>query len=109
MLEVNMISAVSCKDFGFILRILGYLFGLLQWVIPILLIILITVDLFKIVTGSADEKAKKEGMNRIVKRIIYAVIIFLIPIMVKMIFGVVGRAHVNDATSWVSCFNAYFK
>lgn len=104
-----MILDVSCNDLGFILRIIGYLFKICQWIIPLLLIALIVFDLFKTMTGSLDDKAKSEAISRIGKRFVYAIIVFLIPVLVKMIFSTIGRANVSNTTSWVSCFNTYFK
>ena len=71
-----MILNVSCNDFGFILNILGYVFGVLQWVIPILLIVLITVDVVKSMLAS-DEKKTKEAISKAGKRFMYAIIGFL--------------------------------
>ena len=105
---------VSCSNFAFILRILGYLFNLVQWAIPIFLIALITYDLFKAFI-SGDEKQKQEAMGRIGKRLLYALILFLIPILVKFVFRAVDKASPkgygtdNSAINWVSCFNQYFK
>ena len=105
---------VSCDSFDFILRIAGYLFGALQWVIPFILIAFITYDIVMAFI-SADEKKTKEALGRSAKRLIYAVILFLLPMLIKLIFGVVDRANVkgyggndNSAKSWISCFNEYF-
>lgn len=110
----NMIVEVTCSNLGFILRMVNYLFKIMQWVIPILLIVLVTIDFLKVMAGSADEKAKNEAMARVGKRIVYAVIIFLVPILVKLIFRVIGNARIggysgaSSPNSWVSCFNQYF-
>ena len=108
-----MILEVSCRNFAFILRILGYLLFLMQWVIPIVLIVLIIIDMAKIMIN-ADDKQKKEGVDRAVKRIIYALIIFFVPMLVKLIFKTINNYSIKDvgggkvsANSWVSCFNDY--
>ena len=109
-----MILAVSCDDFAFILRILGYLFNLFQWVVPILLIAFITFDVLRAMIGG-DEKKSKEAISKAAKRFMYAVIIFFIPILVRLVFRVIDSVHIsgyggndNSATSWISCFNNYF-
>lgn len=99
-----MIISINCNSLDFLLKIVATLFKTVQWVIPIIIIFLITIDVFKVVVGNADEKAKQEAGSRIVKRIIYALLAFLVPMLVKMIFNVIG----NDANSWISCFNRYF-
>ena len=103
-----------CDDFDFILRIAAYLFKLLQFVVPIVLILLITFDMAKIMING-DEKAKKDGMGKAAKRLIYAVIIFLVPIIIKFTFKIIGDSRPVDingnkvsTTDWISCFNKYF-
>ena len=103
-----MILDVTCGDFGFILRILGWIFNLLQWVIPVVLILLITIDIAKAMI-SGDEKKSKEASGKAGKRILYAVLLFLVPILVKFVFRTIGNnTNVSDTTSWIGCFNEYF-
>ena len=109
-----MILAVSCDNLKFILRIAAYLLKVIQWVIPILLILLITFDFFKAIIGG-DEKKSKEALTKVGKRLLYAVILFLIPMLVKMIFREVGKVNSSgfggevSPTSWVDCFNQVLK
>lgn len=104
---------VSCNNFAFVLKIAGFLFKLIQWAVPITLILFCTLDLFKAFT-SADEKAKKDAGSKIVKRLIYAIVIFLVPVLLRIIFRALGSAAPkgygtdNSTTSWVDCFNQYF-
>ena len=104
---------VSCSNFDFILKIAGFLFKLIQWAVPAVLILFCTIDLFKAFT-SADDKAKKDAGSKIVKRIIYALIIFLVPILLRIVFKALGSAAPqgygteNSPTSWIDCFNQYF-
>lgn len=102
-----------CNSFAFLLRIVSYLFSVLQWVIPIILIVLIVIDLSKALINP-DEKTKKDAVSKAVKRVIYAVIIFFIPLLVKLIFRFIGDAkprNLNgnvESVDLVSCFNEYF-
>lgn len=104
---------VECSNFAFVLKIFGYLFRLIQWAVPIVLILFCTIDLFK-VFASADEKAKKDLGNKIAKRLIYAIIIFLVPVLAKIIFRALGSAAPagygtdNSPTRWIDCLNQYF-
>ena len=100
----------DCSNLNFILRIVAYLFKIIQWIIPILLIILVTVDFLKGMIGG-DEKKSKEALSKAGKRLLYAVILFLVPLLVRFIFREI--AHVSpagfggetSATSWIDCFN----
>ena len=45
----------------------------------------------------------------------YAIIIFFIPVLAKILFKAIDDAHIsgyggsdNSAISWTSCFNQYF-
>ena len=95
-----------------ILTILGLVkwgVNLVCWVTPVILIILSTVDVAKIVTaGNLDEKMKKEVGNKLITRIIYAVVIFMIPIIVSFIFRILPKSvqestNAGDA-SWWECW-----
>ena len=103
-----MILDVSCNDLGFILKIVSYLFNLLQWIIPIVLILLITIDIAGAIVAG-DEKKTKDATTKAGKRLIYAVILFLIPLLVKFVFRAIGtNTNISGTTNWISCFNEYF-
>ena len=79
-----------------ILSLIKLFVNLICWVVPIVIIILTTFDVAKIVTaGNLDDKLKKEVTGKITSRLIYAVIIFLIPMIVTLLFTVLGK---NNAT-----------
>lgn len=59
--------------------------------IPIVLIFLGMLDLGKAVMAN-DEKVMKEAQGRLIKRFIYAIIIFLLVAIVQMIFSMIGNA-----------------
>ena len=67
----------ACSDLGFIFGITAYVLSIMRYAVPIVLIIFVTIDVAKLVINP-DEKNKKDNMNRIGKRLLYAVIIFLI-------------------------------
>ena len=67
------------------------LFPLFQIGIPIVLIIYGTIDLGKAVIAS-DEKEIKAAQSRLIKRFIYAAMVFL--------------GGEGDTTSWKSCWRA---
>lgn len=77
--------------------------------IPIVLIFFGMIDLGKAVMGS-DEKAMKESQSRLIKRFIYALLVFIIVSLVQVVFNFVAKADsenetgVGGAMSCVSCF-----
>ena len=104
---------IACSKYGFILKIISYIFGILQIAAPIALILFTIFDLVKAFV-SADEKAKSQATGKVVKRIIYVIILFLIPLLVKIIFKAIGNIGIsgygteNSPTNWIDCFNQYF-
>ncbi len=71
----------------------------LQILVPVALIVWGTLDLGKSVIAG-DEKKIKENQGRFVKRVVAAVIVFLIPWIVGLIMGTVG------GDEWKQCWNA---
>lgn len=104
---------MGCENFAFVFRIVGYLFGILKFVVPMIIIVVVTFDIVKAMI-SKDEKDVKEATSKAVKRIIYAIIIFLVPIIIKYAFRTIANftkndSGINDSTSWVACFDEFFK
>lgn len=101
-------DVIACEDIGFIVRILAKLVKLLQFLIPILLIVLVMFDLFKVVTSQADDKAKKDASNKIVQRVIYAIIIFLVPTIINFLLASIIPKTNGNYPDWYSCWNRYY-
>lgn len=86
------------------------LFPLVQIIIPIGLIIYGTIDLGKAVIAS-DEKEVKSAQSRLIKRVIYAIVIFLVPALVTLVMNIVAIGadpNETDTTSWASCWNSVY-
>ena len=98
----------NCRGFGFIVRIIkNGLFPILQIGIPIILIVLGTLDLGKSVISS-DDKAVKEAQSKLIKRCIYAILVFFIVTLVNLVFSMVGTIAGDDAPglqSWSACWS----
>ena len=73
----------------------------LQLVVPIGLIIMGTIDMAKAVIAG-DEKKMKEAQKPFIKRIIAAVIVFLIPKIVNMVLSFVTTGN----SDWIDCWNS---
>ena len=78
------------SDVQTILGLVNTILNLIRWVIPIILIVMVTMDIAKIViTSNNDEKEVKAATKKFTTRIIYAVVIFLIPTIIRAIFGLI--------------------
>ncbi len=104
-----------CDDAKFILGPIAQIVIILRWAIPVLLILLVIWDLIKVVAGQVDEKAKKDAFSKIVKRVIYALIVFMVPAIVNFILLQIepitedptGAVNTNS-TSYLRCWNKYY-
>ena len=103
-----------CQDASIILKTVVAVVKIVRWVVPILLIVLITFDLVKAMTGNIDDKEKKEAFSKMVKRIIYALIVFLVPTLINFIFLQIApvakdtSGHSGTSTSYLQCWNYYY-
>jgi len=87
-----------CNGLGPIIGLLKNLVTLLQWAIPIGLIIFGMLDLGKaVIAGKEDEMKKAQGT--LIKRVIYAIAVFLVVTIVTFAMGLVG------STDWKDCWN----
>ena len=97
-----------CRGFGFIVRIIkNGVFPVLQIGIPIILIVLGTLDLAKAVISS-DDKAVKEAQSKLIKRCIYAILVFFIVTLINLVFTMVGNIAGDSApglTQWSQCWS----
>lgn len=85
------------------------------WIgIPIILILMGTIDLGKAVISS-DDKEIKASTGRLVKRIVYAVIIFFMVTIVSLVMSLITKSgdadminptEENGEYSWRDCWNA---
>lgn len=101
---VNVESA--CYGFDFLIRIIkDGIFPIVQVVIPIILIVLCTFDLGRAVIGS-DDKENKKLFKRILRRLVFAILIFFIVTVINLIFTMVGNITENeDLIRWSQCWN----
>ena len=67
------LSNVTCSDIGFIVNILKWLIKIIQYGIPIILMVLVVFDLVKIVTAGTEDQAKK-STTTILQIIVLAVV-----------------------------------
>lgn len=96
----------NCYGFDAIVRVIKEgVFPIIQIVIPIILVVLCTLDLGRAVIGS-DDKENKKILKRIVRRLVYAILIFFIVTVINLIFTMVGNITENeDLIRWSQCWN----
>lgn len=94
-----------CEDLAPLIRILKAVVNLIKWGIPIILIIFGMIDLGKaVMAGKEDEMKKFQGA--LIKRVIYAVAIFLVVFIVQLVMNIVSDAGANDSQeSWHDCWS----
>lgn len=91
-----------------VIGVVKTVFTIIQIAIPIVLIVYCTIDMFKAIT-SGDEKKTKEAWKTAGRRLIYAIIAFLIPWLVSLVFSFAGSI-INDteAQGELSNFQTFF-
>lgn len=93
-----------------IVKFVKGIFKLIQFVIPIGLIIMGSIDLGKAVLSS-DDKEIKQATSKLIKRAIAAVAIFFIVLLVELVMGLISDANTDagksegNSESWISCWN----
>ncbi len=98
----------SCGGLLPIVRVIRKgVFPLVQLFIPIVLIVLGTIDLGKAVIAS-DDKEVKAAQGRLIKRFIYAALIFFVTTLVSVLMDLVSKGgnDAGDTTSWQSCWRS---
>ena len=94
-----------CESLSPILTIIYHVLQIFWILIPIALIVFGTIDLGKAVISS-DEKEVKAAQGRLIKRFIYAALVFFVPILVFAVMDLVASSvdGNSDAESWRSCY-----
>lgn len=85
-LDCNGDLGTCCTDYALVgvLNIAKYVFGLIQFVIPIILIIAGTIQFVQLTINPE----LKDGLRRVLNKVIAAVIIFILPTLIDAILGV---------------------
>lgn len=96
-----------CRGLDPIVRIIKHgLMPIVQIGIPLLLIVLATLDLGKAVVSS-DDKEVKAAQSRLIKRVIYAVLIFFVVTIVTLVMNLVAAGGTDaNTTGWAACWNS---
>ena len=95
-----------CSQLAPIINIIKAVMNIVRFAVPLVLIVIGTFDMFKAVVASKEDEIKA-AQKLLIKRIVYAVIIFLIPTIVMFVLNIVSDAGVqnSDQSSFWSCWN----
>ena len=85
-------------------QVIGYILFILKILIPILIIVLGMIDFGKSAISS-DEKAMQKSAMSLVKRIIIGIAIFFVPLLVKIIFNMIGQFSSEMKKDYINCVN----
>ena len=99
-------NKVSCGDITGIPEkipdLTSFLITLIQIVVPIVLVIIGSIDLFKGITAGKEDEMKK-GQQMFVKRLVVAVLIFFVVVIVKFLISVVADST-DNIVECIDCF-----
>lgn len=93
-----------CDSLGPIIGILKAVVSLIQFGVPIILIVMGMIDLGKAVLSSKEDEMKK-AQSTLLKRFIYAVAVFLIVTLVTLVMNIVSNNADKSANTWIDCWN----
>lgn len=79
-------------------------FPVIQIGIPILLILMGTIDLGKAVMSN-DDKEIKGATGKLIKRAIAAVAVFFVVTIVSVVMGWLGKTDVGGQNGWSDCWD----
>ena len=105
-MDLFLVGEEVCQGLLPIVRIIVAIVKILMIAIPIGLIVFGTIDLGKAVIAS-DEKEVKQAQSRLIKRFIYAALVFFIPMLVGVIMNLVAdNVEDDDTNDWKACWDA---
>ena len=89
-----------CADTKGIWSLVGAIVWWVQIAIPILIILLGTIDLGKAVISGDDKKIQAE-LKSFIMRLIYGAAVFFVAFVVRVVFGAIGEARgTTDGLCW---------
>ena len=98
-------STDFCNGLFQIIVLLRNVVKLLQWLIPMGLILYGMLDLGKAVIAGKEDEMKK-AQSTLIKRFIYAVAVFLVVTLVDLVMGIVSDSGAKTGTqSWATCWS----
>lgn len=78
-------------------------FSILQIFVPILLILMGTIDLVKAV-ASSDDKGNKEAISKFIRRALAAIFCFFIVTIVTIVMDMFAKTDIGQQNDWKACW-----
>ena len=100
------LTAMECGGVE-VLKVIKFVWSLLDLVfifVPIGLIIFISLDFMKNVMAGKEDEMKK-NLNLAIKRIMFCVVLFLVPVIVNLVINLLGDAEVDVITNFSDCID----
>lgn len=96
---------ILCNTKGFlqVMNFIKIFLNIIRFAIPLLLIITISIDLFKNVINPDN----KDGLNNIKRRVIAAIIIFLIPSVIDLVMVLIQKNFSSNEETNYKLTNCY--
>ncbi len=91
-----------CEKTLIIWQFVGQIVNVMKIIIPVIIVLLGTIDLGKAVMAGEDKKIK-EAQKMLLMRIIYGVAIFFVVVIVQIIFGMVSGAENQADDNYNKC------
>ena len=108
--DIQIEEVAFCEESGVLktFQIIGYLLFIAKIIVPLLLIILGSIDFAK-ATISSDDKAPRDAVMALVRRVLIAVIIFFIPTILNFLLSLVyGATEAFSDDSFEGCTTCLF-
>lgn len=98
---LQMLDEVSnfCDETSGVWVLIGNIIRVLQFAIPVIIILLGTIDLGKAVMAG-DDKVIKEAQKMFMKRLIYGVAVFFVVYIVRAVFSLISDANPTTSSCW---------
>lgn len=102
---LTLAANICTEEFRPLWNVVGIVINAVWIGVPILLIVLGSIDLGKAVISSKEDeenKAKKALLNRF----LYAVLVFCVVWIVQIVMGAISKIGIegSDTTSWANCW-----
>ena len=106
-LEVSAVTKVSCGNITGIAakipELTSFAMTMVQIAVPIILVIVGSLDFFKAISAQKEDEMKK-GQKMFVKRLVLAGIIFFVIVIAKVLISVVADSSSSNIIDCMDCF-----
>ena len=101
-----MIFLDACNDSGVLstILLLKEVFNIICIIVPIILIIMLSIELMKIVMGNVDKNVGKV-VKSITTKAIAAVLVFFVPTLINLFLNLLDSSDISVTTCWKNANN----